>query len=284
VGPGYVKLERGEYIQQVIDLRTHRRQTQIEAMTRDGIPLSATLRVDFHVRRLPPEEVPAGVPFPYDESAIFAICSFSSFGEGENEIPWTERVAPLAASAALTEISNYTLDEAYRHNFDTQRLRPLDMTRLQHQLKNLLNERLAPHGIAIADLSLYDISLPQDVLDQRIMNWQRKWEKRARVALTQRDADLAELIQQMQAGANIELVQQIMRNLEQIGWRGKDEWMDVVTLMSMDALEDAATDVSAEMPSQIWDTISELQVMAAQPPLLGAGDEHEHTAVDNDSP
>ncbi len=272
-GPGYVKLEQGEYIRQIIDLRTHRRQISLEAMTRDGIPLRAILRVDFHIRRLPPEEVAAGVPFPYDEAAIFAACSFSSFGEAEAEIPWTERVAPFAASVALTEISSYTLDEAYQSLPETQRLRPLDLTRLQLLLKNMLNERLASHGIEIAELTFFDLLLPADVLEQRITNWQRKWEKRTRMAVNQHDADWTALVQQMQATVNMELVQQIMRNMEQIGGGQPDEWLDVLTLISMDALEDAATDVSAEMPSQIWDTLAELQVMAAQPPLLGAGSE-----------
>lgn len=268
-GPGYVKLEKGEHIRQIIDLRTHRRQTQLEAMTRDGIPLKATLRVDFHIRRLPPEEVPAGVPFPYDPEAIFAAYTFSSFGEAEAEIPWMERVAPMSAATALTEISSYTLDDAYQTIAPTPRWRALDPTRLQHQLKMMLNEKLAGHGIEIADLTLFDWRLPEDVLAQRIINWQRKWEKQMRTVLNQQEVDWAMLVAQMQGAANVELVQQIMRHVEQIGQ--SDEWLDVVTLLSMDALEDAATEVSGEMPSQIWETLSELQVMAAQPPLLTDG-------------
>lgn len=265
VGPGYVKMEAGEHIKHIIDLRDHVRRTELKAVTRDGIPMESTMTVRFHVRRLPPEDANTDDPYHHDPQAIFQVFYFSSYGEGENEIPWTDRIAPLAAAELVAELGNYTLDEVYTLN-NTRGPHPLDIERVKRQVREALNQQLEPNGITVASIDVDNFVLPEEVQQQRIINWQSRWQKQALVEMARGDAAAVEQIQQAQMQVEIALIRQIIDSIEQMKWPHHD-LTDVVTLAAVEELESAASDVHSLMPPHMMNTLSEWEMMVAPPQL-----------------
>jgi hypothetical protein len=276
VGPGYVKLERGEYIKEVIDLREHYRNQPIQAVTRDGIPLETTLSVIFRVRRLPADLAPENAPYPHDPEAIFQLSYFSSIAENGQELTWLERVVPLVAAELVAEVANYNLDEVYQLDLAEEEWEKtaLDPEKVKKEVLQRVQEQLRPHGIEVVSIALGDWSLPEHVRKQRIVNWQADWQRRAYVELAKGDAMAIQQMEEARVKTELELIRHIMDTIEGMGWNDRMALSDVVTLVAIEALEDAAADVPNLIPSQLMNTIEQLQ--ASAPRLnLPAGDEDE---------
>lgn len=269
-GPGYVKLRPGEFIKHVIDLRDHQRSQSISGVTRDGIPFESRITVVFRVRRLPEGEAPADNPYPHDESAIFQVSYFSSYGEGDSEIPWLDRVVPLAASELIAELSNYTLDEVYRLNEPqtaSNRARPLELQRVRQAVTDRLQEMLKPHGIEIVNVEVGDLILPADVQEQRIANWQADWQRQAYVEKAKGNAIALQMMAEARSKAEVELINKIVASIEEMGWSDQVSLADVVALVTMETVQDETTDSQLQLPSQTLQTITQIQALPSSPRL-----------------
>lgn len=269
-GPGYVKLRPGEFIKHVIDLRDHRRSQTISGVTRDGIPFESRVVVTFRVRRLDDGDAGEDNPYPHDETAIFQVSYFSSYGEGDSEIPWLERVAPLAASELVAELSNYTLDEVYRINEPERansRAKALELQKVKQVVAERLQEMLQPHGIELVDVEVGDLVLPADVREQRIANWQADWQRQAFVERAKGNAIAVQLMEEARAKAEVELINKIVDSIEEAGWSDQVSLADVIALATMETVRDATTDSQLQLPSQTMQTVTQLQSLATSPRL-----------------
>ncbi|MDJ0753826.1 MAG: SPFH domain-containing protein [Ardenticatenaceae bacterium] len=267
VGPGYIKLDPGEYIRHVIDLRPHTRRQRLKAMTHDGIPLEAMATVVFRVRRLPEGEASANEPFPYDKKAVFQVSYFCSVAEGGGEIFWTDRVGPLAAAAFTAELSNYTLDTLYPFD-EGQQPNPGSHTRIErltHHVKQRLAQQLAENGIELVDLQLTDIELPADITHQRIEHLQTEWQRASQIAQADGDVELLRELEDARTTAEVELIRQIVDTIERLKVSDRSELGDVITLVTIEALEKAALEEQLSVHPQILQTLSQVQSMLAFP-------------------
>ena len=250
-GAGYVQLRKGEFIKHVLDLRPHRREQRVNVVTRDGIPCTMQMAVVFCVRRLTAEQIAEQgaeeKPYPYDPSAIFQVSYFSTYGEGESEIPWTERIIPLAEVELVTELANYTVDQLHVQPSRTAAGHRLEMEKLEALVRQRLQQRLLENGVEIVAVELGDVLLPEDVRQQRIANWQADWQRQAQVALAQGDAGALQRLEEARTAAELAFVRQIMAAIEQNPPTGSWRLTDVVNLAALQALEGGA----GEMPSQL---------------------------------
>lgn len=270
-GPGYIQLRADERIKHVLDLRHHQRQQVIQAVTRDGIPLKTDLTVVFRVRRQADEEAADNNPYPYDPSAIFQVSYFSTYGEGESEIAWTERVVPLAAAELIAEIANYTLDEVYtRAPFLPNSKTRLEPDKVEEAVQLRLQNRLLESGVEIVAIQLGNITLPENVNQQRIANWQAHWQRQSQVELARGDAAALQSMEQARAAAELDFIRQIMDTIEQNAPSGGWRLTDVVNLATVQALESGTAALTAnaatnpEMPSQLMNTLAYLQEVASR--------------------
>ena len=113
VGPGYVRLERGESVTQIIDLRAQSRSMPVKAMTRDGIPLETSVNLIFQVEMKTPSPVTT-LPYPYDSEAIFGVYYLSNYRSENGILSWGDRIVRTAAGILTDELARYTLDELYQ--------------------------------------------------------------------------------------------------------------------------------------------------------------------------
>lgn len=272
-GPGYVQLEKGEFIKHVIDLRDQQRSQRIELTTRDGIPLRAKLVVTFRLKRLHLNElseldlvgVDERTPYPHDATAVFQVSYFSSYGEGEQEISWRSRIVPLVAAEIIAEIANYTLDEVYQLNEpEVTHGDVLETTRVTHLVQTNLSETLQEQGIELVHIELNDITLPEDVYRQRIANWQTHWQNEARLQRAKGDAQAQRLLDEARAEAEIALINQMLGSIEEAEWAQDISVSDVVMMVAVQAMEQAAVEMPTLIPSQMIQTLSQLQLLTAE--------------------
>jgi hypothetical protein len=242
-GPGYIVLNRGEWIGALVDLRRHLRRQVVKAMTRDGIPLETVVNVIFRVRQLPPDQAAQTIQYPYDPDAIFRIGFAETIREGENQQPWNDRVCPQAASALITALANYTLDELFPVN-DPGSVPALDQ--IKQEVQRILATFFEPYGLHILAVGIGRFELPEDVIGQRIQNWQAEWRRRIHVQEASANAVVLKKLKHARARNQMELVGQLTRNIESMRLAGDVNLAEIVTLRMLEALDEALSDKTVQ--------------------------------------
>jgi regulator of protease activity HflC (stomatin/prohibitin superfamily) len=255
-GPGYVTMNRGEVVSQVIDLRLHSRRMTVEVLTHDGIPVETSVSAQFEVIR-DDNPVDPDIPFPYDASAIFNVSYANSLNTADGSLHWSERLSREAAKQLVTEISAYSLDDLERKDD----LEPSPMEQIAERLNNRLRQKFLGHGISVLSIGVGPFKLPDDISEQRIMNWRAEWEKRIQ---SEKAAGEAEAVRQMalaRARAQIEIISRITERIEAMSASGDAELTDVVALRMIEAMEEAVADdkVRDLVPQQAIGTLRQIQ-------------------------
>jgi hypothetical protein len=255
-GPGYVSLNRGENVSQVIDLRRHLRTLSVKALTRDGIPVETVVSVVFQVKQEDPPLDP-DMPYPYDAPAIFHVNYLGNFHTGEGSVPWTRRVVRQANSGLIAELSRYTLDELSRP--DRSSAPPMEA--IEGRVKRQLATTFDQHGITILALRVGQVKVPEDVVEQRIKNWQSGWQSRILADSTLGEAEAVKRVKLARARAQIEIIENLTENIEAMHRSGQTNLTDVVALRMIEALNEASADetVRALVPQQATVTLEQLE-------------------------
>ena len=285
-GPGYVRLNRGERISHVVDLRRQIRRQDMDAVTRDGIPLQTSVSVAFRVRQ--PDEEPAdagagavpsaldeSVPFPYDPDSIFRL-TYSDGVSADAHIPWDERICPEAASLLVAEIARYRLDQLYQlavpETEDAVSLSEIVgkvNQRLTEQLLRLFDcNRLEECPVEILSVSVGQLKPPDEVVEQRIRNWQTAWERLKTRAEAETTAFEIREMQRARARALAELIGRVTDNVEEIRNGDRETISKVIMLRMTEMLDRLIADrrVQLQTPENVFDTISKANTWLRQLP------------------
>ncbi len=265
-GPGFVMLSAGESIRTVIDLRPHVRSQTVKANTRDGIPIEANLFVTFRARQNPPQ---TDLQYPYDRDAIFHIAYASTVRQNEEMRPWTEQACPRAAALLALELARCTLDDLYRIS-DSDAL-PLE--NIQSSVKKELLPKLEQQGIELLNVAVSDLVLPKEVEEQRLKNWQARWQQEIELRRAQGNAEAMRRIKKARARVQIEIVESIIQNIETMHRNETAELADIVMLRMIQVLEEAMSNASVQalvpesiMSGLVWDTSRQLRTWTKKPP------------------
>jgi len=273
-GPGYVRLQRGERISHIVDLRRQVRREEIEAFTRDGIRLETSIAITFRVRE-PSEDAPPDVPFPYDPDAIFCLTYSDGVSAGAY-VRWSERVCAQAASLLITEIARYRLDQFYRlgapEASDAVWLSSVVNevgTQLSGQLHDFFNCSSPQDGpIQILNVAVSHLQPPQDVLDQRIRNWQSAWERRKMLDKAESTAFEIRELQRVRADTLHKLILDVTYNVAQMCNGDREAISKVLMVRMADMLDRLMGDhrVKLETPKAVFDALSEVSQLLKPPP------------------
>ncbi len=275
-GPGFVKLNPGEAIRHVIDLRPHIRSLPVKATTKDGIDVETNVTVVFRVRQNPNEWTDSsGEPdpryaFPYARDAIFRISFASGILENETELPWTERIAPVAAANVVTELSRLTLDELYQpgdpNNMPLERLTGRVRETVLEQIQPIFSHnRPEDNPIQLLSISVEPPVPPFEVVVQRIQNWQSNWQRRIYLEKASGEAEATRRLKMARARVQLELIENIMHNIEMMRRDTDLELSDIVTLRVLETLEQTAQlqDVNMLIPNRVMSTMSQIKQILA---------------------
>jgi len=241
-GPGFVVLYKGESVSQVIDLRRHTRSQHVKANTRDGIPVELDIFVLFRIWQEEPDLSPDNPVYPYDPEAVFLVNYASSVDPADNLRRWSSQVAPLAASLLVTEIAQYSLEQLYQ--VDANGLGVVSEIRQRIQRNLARHDLLA--GVEILNVGTSKLALRPDVAEQRLKQWQARWQREILLKEAAGNAEAERRIKRARARAQIEIIDNITQNILAMHRDDNVNLTEVVTLRMIQAFEDAVSDISVK--------------------------------------
>lgn len=256
VGPGYVRLARGESVLQVIDLRKQARSLPVKAMTRDGIPIKTSVNVGLQVKMRDPSTITA-LPYPYDPGAIFGVNYISNYRSEKGILFWGDRIARAAAGILVDELGQYSLDELYRpaHASLSPRMR------IVGRMKQKLKAEFEGKGITILSAGPGRLEVPEEVVEQLKSNWQTEWQQRIKEIEAATENAAMRRLKLAQARAEIEIIATITDSIQAMQVGNDGQLTDIITIRMLEAMRKAAEDeqVKAMVPSQALVTMRQLQ-------------------------
>ena len=255
-GPGYVRLNRGEVVAQLVDLRVQSCIAAVKAMTRDGIPIETSVSVMFQVVM---EESPfdPNRPYPYAPGAIFGVNYLSNYQTEDGILAWSETITWKAASILVGELAQYALDDLYRP--DQVGFSP--RKRIRGRMTQKLKSEFGQNGVDILSAGVGRLSVPEEVVDQLLNNWQTEWQRRINEIEAATENAALRRIREAQARAEIEILMNLTESIQAMRTSKDIQLEDVVTIRILKAMEEAAEnkDVKAMVPSQALATMNDLQ-------------------------
>lgn len=234
-GCGFVRLSLGEMITDIIDLRPQTRMEEVEANTRDGIPVKTAVSVKFRVRQSEADLHDPNVLYPYDKDAIFQITQLNSIDPTAGLRPWTEQVAPQASGLLVTDLAQHTLNQLYQT--DAAGRTPLDD--IKDRLLQQLSRQFDPYGVEILSVGIQPLLLPPKIQEQRIETWQADWERKIQMEQAAGNAEAVRRIRRARARAQIEIIEGILQNVEVAKRSDNANLIKIVTLRAMEVLNRA---------------------------------------------
>jgi len=245
VGPGYVRLRKGERVGEVIDLRMQRRQQEVTVVTRDGIPLETTVSVTFRIRQ--PDTTG---PFPYEQDTIFYLTNAGGVRPDSETITWDDRICPLAADILINEISPFQLDTIFE--LDDLTFSPLEEVRanvenkLRAEIPKLFNCPPNRNPIQITAVTIGDLLPPDEIIKQRIELWKEECQPYMSRQQFEGRAEAAEYLQAARARTQVEMLDRLAKDMAVLNPPLDDEdWNDMVILRTIAALENMVIDNNA---------------------------------------
>jgi hypothetical protein len=210
VGPGLIFTDPGERIEESADLRRQVRSVegfipptgeaaQLQsvnslALTKDGIPVSTDISVEFMLDPGADVEPHEGryarrPPYPWKPSAVEKAVYGHVYGEAE-DLPWTELPLRLTIDLWREIVKEKSLKELT--SYDSQNSQPLQLVRdhIQHRLTSQETDPqaqaagsdasrecklLQSRGIRVLNVDLSHLYLPRDIQRERMEGWRHDW-------------------------------------------------------------------------------------------------------------
>ncbi len=196
-----------------VDLRPQLRTTTIQAETKDGIQVSIFTFAPHRIGtggRLPA----LGESYPYDENAVKQAVTQQAFvghtwarddkgmaKEDAQRILWDNLVLLMMPPALKGVISRYTCNELHA---------PGDpRVRIAQEFRDQLRALMTPMGIEMVGGGISDIKPPEDVIEQRIKNWEARWKRQIEIELGEKEAEMARQLEPVWAEAQLEVMNEL---------------------------------------------------------------------------
>jgi hypothetical protein len=261
-GPGYVRVEGGERIGQALDLRPQLRRQEVTARTRDGIPVTTTVGVRFQLRRLTDGSQAAEMPYPYDPEAVFQATFAGRVDETRDILPWHAQLAPEAAARVVAALSNYTLDQLYGDANSSG----LTLAQIREQVERGLVERFESFGVTVTSVAIAPLGVPDNVVEQRIRNWQGRWQGEMERRQGENHAQVLRAQHLARAEGQKEIIRRIAQGLEEILDAGPPA-SEVFAWQVLQTMESAVADdlERTSIPGELVETLDHLAALIGLP-------------------
>jgi regulator of protease activity HflC (stomatin/prohibitin superfamily) len=236
--PGFVRLTRGEQVEKAVDLRQHQREIQIDALTRDGIPLKGAISVTFRVK-MEEAQRDSSLPFPVEADALFQLTYMDNVRDSKVSHSWIDQICQAAANNLISELSRVTFDELYHRDPNN------DNTAFEHIhriIESNLVAKFISSGVDINDITINHLDPPEVVTEQRIENWRADWKRRKRIREVEGEVRISQRLQFARARAQIEIVGNIANSIEQMRSSSGVELSDLVAIRMIEVMEEAISD------------------------------------------
>jgi SOS-response transcriptional repressor LexA/regulator of protease activity HflC (stomatin/prohibitin superfamily) len=187
-GPGLPVLEPFEKIYDVIDLRPKRWVYSVNAMSKEGIPITWDVEVCYQIDDggQPPTD---DVPYPFSEKAVFRAATGKWRRERGRvqDIDWEGWIVISQAEGALRGML------ARRHLDELVGLTEAESTAIreaiQQELTAILQEAAPKVGAKILEVNLHSLKVKDEVTEQWIKAWQAQWQSWSTGELASKEAE-----------------------------------------------------------------------------------------------
>jgi regulator of protease activity HflC (stomatin/prohibitin superfamily) len=258
LGPGVRYLARFERPFAIIDLRPQDRHTdESTMMTRDGIEITASVGVTFHIEsndQLPSHDV----PFPFDRSAVRKAAYAQTITGDGNVIGWKPISLGVATGQLAEIVGESWLDELAHPTQGGVQPYPSRNREMRRATRAIMKDQ----GVTITDTRLGRLELPEAVRVKYLELWRVYWEKKRRLDEAEGEAALIEEKEIARARANALMFMAILEGLQRARTMAGDESSTrIVALRLIEALQTMARRSQEESPAPeyILGTLSELQ-------------------------
>jgi regulator of protease activity HflC (stomatin/prohibitin superfamily) len=235
LGPGEYTLMPFERVRAVFDLRVQSHSSGESALTKDGIPVEATVNTMFHfMKPLPNEPTPPPPPPGFGEllrrwlgrpprtpPAELLPASPEALRIAAYEIPanpnfrltWSYGAHNGVAGGVREELASRLLDQLFApDDRDSRPRQDISDTLFEHG-----KAALARRGIELLSSGFGNITVPPEVIEQRRRTWQMIWEKESIITKSGGEADGLLQTRLVQAEAQAELIQSVTQAIRTMG-------------------------------------------------------------------
>lgn len=244
-GPGIVFTRRFEVIQEPMDLRTQQRAYEVDATTKDGIPVKFTAFGPFQLGA-GDQQPELGKSFPFRSSSIFKAfhqASYIDIGRGKyvggaieerNKRRWDEVYQIVGTRVMRDIISEYEFN---------QLCEPLDPSKnprkeIGKEYKKRMLEELSRYGIKVPAGGISNL-LPADkdtILNQRVEYWRAYWQRRMLERSGEAQAEVERIIGQTRAQVQVEMIEHITDALAAVVTDDREIIVNTIALRFVESL------------------------------------------------
>lgn len=264
-GPGVIFTKPYERPYEAVDLRTHIRATEVQAISKDGIPYKATVLIVFALDKdtwtedqykalrlknglLRGAQAPDRVSgsYKYSRSRVTAALSIEGIRHTNDEseksmIHWDHWVINTVAEAARNELSHRPLDELWRAANDGKDTNALDV--IARNIKSRVADRVKVHGINLIAARVvnfnFEDSEAKKVLERQIDTWESLRNQEIARTKTEAEATSLQIKQDALAYARSKLLSSIAQGVGQMMEKHKNlPTKYVVAVRFLSAIED----------------------------------------------
>ncbi|MBN1889286.1 MAG: SPFH domain-containing protein [Thermoflexales bacterium] len=269
-----------EKIYDIVDLRPQRWVHEVEAMSKDGIPVNCQVDITFQIddggRRISQDE-----PFPATEQAILRAAADKRVRQtGQNRIhpvaDWTRRAAETSEETLRDILATYLLDQLIgpaEPYMDHRRAEILSRLRAE------LRQPFSQLGLKLNRVELGEITVADEVLQNRIEAWRTLWKRWARGREAAGEAEKLQYIEAAKAQAQADMIAVITQAFQSLTESDITIPSQLVLLRMFEVLKRTSFDPHSGMiflPTEIMHTWQLVQDMFLDKPALPGIEEGTH--------
>jgi hypothetical protein len=234
VGSGIVFLEKYETVHSVIQITPQKRDDDLKASTKDGIPPVIKARIVFWVGLEEQKESDKRL-YALDPLAVKKAVEKTTLRYGEKhgyqESHWYDSVWGPINGPIKQYITSHCLDEFFVADQSSENTFP---ELLQKKLFDEVTPKLEDLGVRLLELQITEIKPPEDVDKQRIQNWEAVRQSKATIKEGVSKAYQIRTVETARALAQRDLILAIADGLDKMD----QEHLEEPLLISLSAILD----------------------------------------------
>jgi hypothetical protein len=254
-GPGAIYTGPFERPQEVVDLRTQLRTTEVNAQTQDGISIKAIVFAAFRVDRSAWEAerynrlvranplLQGGMQadtgkanFLYSPQRVRAVLGLGGVKTTTAEPPedasirWDEQVMNLVGEAARQVLSEIPLSELWLPNREEDGVGVSALDLIADKINDRVSAELQENGVQLFTARVVNYSLPEDTPENKVdritrpqlQAWRERWEQKVNLELAETEAEVEQKISYASVLARSLYITEVAKALKEHKLTGKD--------------------------------------------------------------
>lgn len=205
--PGLTFTQQYDLEPEIVDLRTQLRTFDVEAQTKEGIPIKVRVFVPFRIDT-GNQRIELGEGFPFRPAAVYKALANELIErkngkeKSEEKYKWDGTLVQVITTPIVQDIiSHYTIDELCEPNNSAHDPR----VEIAGKIRGKVQDALRPHGLEVVGGGISNL-LPQEenVMQRRLDNWKTKWQAQIQARIAEGQANRVRVLEAAKAKAEQE--------------------------------------------------------------------------------